>query len=137
MPSPQKIVFVTGCTEGGIGAAVCREYAEHGARVFAGVRKVEALGALASIDKITPVVVDVTDDASVQGAVEEIFEAAGQIDVLVNNAGVNMAAGPAIDVALDQYQKTFDVNVSGRCATRPDQRPYVYADVAHSHSTLA
>lgn len=123
----QQIVFVTGCTKGGIGAAVCKEYAEHGARVFAGVRKIEALGAeLEQHANVQPVIVDVADEESVARAVEEVVrQSGGRIDVLVNNAGTNTSTGAAVEVPLEQYEKTFAVNYFGLIRVTQHVVPYM------------
>lgn len=112
MPSQKTVVFVTGSTEGGIGASICTEYAQNGAIVYAGVRKLEALGSLAKDTRIRPITIDVTKEETIKSAVQKIIEEAGQIDILVNNAGVNAAAGLAIEVPIEKYRQTFEVNVS-------------------------
>ena len=52
---------------------------------------------------------DVTDDASVQAAAQQILEEAGQLDVLVNNAGIP----GTVDGTAANFQKVFDTNVFG------------------------
>ena len=55
---------------------------------------------------------DVTDDASVAGAVREVLERSGRIDVLVNNAGIG-SSGASEESSVAQDQIVFDVNVFG------------------------
>lgn len=113
MPAKSKlVVFVTGSTEGGIGAAICEEYASKGAIVYAGVRKLEALGSLSKKPNVRPIIIDVVKEESIVKAVDEIITKEGQIDILVNNAGVNAGGGISTEVSLDNYRKTFEVNVS-------------------------
>jgi 1-acylglycerone phosphate reductase len=107
------VIFVTGSTEGGIGAAICEEYAARGAVVYAGVRKLEALGSLAKTSNIKPILIDVVKEESIVKAVDEIITREGQIDILVNNAGVNAGGGISTEVPLENYRKTFDVNFFG------------------------
>ena len=84
-----KVVMVTGGAAG-IGRVTAENFAKEGARIAicdvnpeAGEAAVKALGADASFEKV-----DVADSASVSSWVEGVFEKYGQIDVLVNNAGI-------------------------------------------------
>lgn len=61
---------------------------------------------------VHPVVCDVTDTDSVNKAVAEVLDDAGQIDVLVNNAGIG-GNGVAEESPLEMYAEVFDVNVMG------------------------
>src|SRR4051794_10932910 len=55
---------------------------------------------------------DVTDDASVAGAVREVLQRSGRIDVLVNNAGFGIA-GAAEESSIEQTRALFETNVFG------------------------
>ncbi len=111
-----KVSVVTGANRG-IGRALVNALAEAGSDVVLLVRdpssaaetiaEVEALGVTA-----TAVAADVTDAAAVQGAVQEIIDRLGQIDVLVNNAGTCIHR-PALDVTPAEWQIVMDVNVNG------------------------
>ena len=59
-----------------------------------------------------PIELDVTDDASVNAAIDKIIKAEGHIDVLVNNAG-NGVTGPAYAMPVDSAKKQFEVNFFG------------------------
>ncbi len=63
-----------------------------------------------SIERLT---LDVTSDESVDFAVKSILDEAGRIDVLINNAGVNTAVGPAVETSLKRIQHTFETNLFG------------------------
>ncbi|KAI0820598.1 oxidoreductase [Trametes gibbosa] len=103
-----KVVLVTGCSKGGIGFALCKEYATQGCKVYATARRAEAMEGLgASVEKL---VLDVTNDENVQTVVQTIINKEGRIDVLVNNAGL-LCSGPIIDIPLDETQRAFDANV--------------------------
>lgn len=56
---------------------------------------------------------DVTNEESTQAAVKSIIDQVGRIDVLVNNAGVNTAVGPSVEVDLDRFRSTFEANYFG------------------------
>ena len=84
-----KVVMVTGGAAG-IGRVTAENFAKEGARVAicdvnpeAGEAALKALGPEASFEKV-----DVADSASVSSWVDAVFEKYGQIDVLVNNAGI-------------------------------------------------
>src|SRR3954464_5745818 len=55
---------------------------------------------------------DVTDDVSVAGAVREVLERSGRIDVLVNNAGFGVA-GAAEESSVEQARAVFETNLFG------------------------
>ncbi|MGB3438236.1 MAG: SDR family oxidoreductase [Actinophytocola sp.] len=86
-----RLVVVTGGTRG-IGAAVAKRFTDLGDRVVA----------LGRAD------CDVTDEA----AVAEVFGALGEVDVLVNNAGVS-ASAPLAKTTLDDWRSQVDVNATG------------------------
>lgn len=84
--------FITGCSTG-IGNATAREVASAGHTVVATARRVRDLDALVAdfpAGRIVPIVMDVTDDASVADGVEAARSAAGTPDVVVNNAGIGL-----------------------------------------------
>ena len=105
-----KTAFVTGASAG-IGEAIARQLLADGYRVFAGARRVERMAGLAEAGAVT-LSLDVTDDASMVAAVETILAEAGQIDVLVNNAGYG-SYGSLEEVPLSEARHQFEVNVFG------------------------
>ena len=114
---PDSIV-ITGASSG-IGEACALYLDELGYRVFAGVRKPaagEALKAKAS-KRLAPVILDVTDVASIDRAVETVKAAVGAAGLagLVNNAGIGVG-GPLEVVPLADLRKQFEVNVIGQVA---------------------
>jgi len=109
MSTEQKVVFVTGCSKGGIGYALCEEYANRGCKVYATARRLESMDTLQhpNIQKLS---LDILSDKQVTSVVETIIQNEGKIDMLVNNAGVG-CPGPAADVPLDIVRDTFESNV--------------------------
>jgi NAD(P)-dependent dehydrogenase (short-subunit alcohol dehydrogenase family) len=104
----QKVVLVTGASSG-IGAATVRALAQAGLRVFGGARKpANVVGATGA----ETVRLDVTNNDSVQAAVEEVTAKAGRIDVLVNNAGISLI-GPVEATSDDEAQLVLNTNVLG------------------------
>ncbi|KAK7059191.1 NADPH-dependent 1-acyl dihydroxyacetone phosphate reductase [Paramarasmius palmivorus] len=103
----QKVVLVTGCSQGGIGFALCEEFASRGCKVYATARDVRKMEGLKdpNIEKLS---LDITNDADVQRVVKAIL-LHGPIDILVNNAGI-MAAGPLVDQTMEFIQEAFDAN---------------------------
>lgn len=105
-----KTAFVTGASAG-IGEATARALLAAGYRVFAGARRLDRMAGLAAAGA-TLLKLDLTDDASIVGAVNTIKNEAGRIDVLVNNAGYG-SYGALEDVPLDEGRRQFEVNVFG------------------------
>jgi NAD(P)-dependent dehydrogenase (short-subunit alcohol dehydrogenase family) len=110
-------IFVTG-TNSGFGRLAVLSLAQKGHTVFATMRDVggrnrEAADALRKAsDKIHVVEMEVTSDASVEGAVRAALEKVGHLDVVVNNAGF-ASLGLEETVTAEQLQKQFDTNVIG------------------------
>ena len=80
-------VLVTGASRG-IGHAMAEQFAKQGARVSVAARTSEAINGLAKRIKGTPFTVDLLDTAQVDDLIGRVEGAAGPIDVLVNNAGM-------------------------------------------------
>lgn len=101
-------VVVTGAS-GGVGLAVCRWLLDHGANVFAlDQRAVEADQGGAQF-----LTVDVTDQHSVEKAVEQVLDVAGRIDGLVAAAGVSEEPTPFEQLTHEQWNRTLSVNLLG------------------------
>jgi NAD(P)-dependent dehydrogenase (short-subunit alcohol dehydrogenase family) len=112
-----KSVLVTGCSTG-IGRATALHLHSLGFRVYAGVRKTEDGDRLqeAGSNRMQPVILDVTDRASIDDCARRIAGDAGDgLWGLVNNAGVSVY-GPMECVPLDDLRHQFEVNVTGQIA---------------------
>jgi NADP-dependent 3-hydroxy acid dehydrogenase YdfG len=111
-----RTAVVTGAASG-IGEAIAVLLAAQGAKVALLARRQERLDAV--VEKIRAdggqalaVVADVTDDGSVDAAVERIHAAYGAVDLVVNSAGV-MLPNPVDDGRVDEWQRMIDTNVTG------------------------
>lgn len=101
------VAIITGCSSG-IGRATARLLAEKGWRVFATARRLETLSDLAS-GRITPLRLDVTDEASMAAAAKGTLAQAGRIDALINNAGYT-ECGPLEEARPDEIRRQFETN---------------------------
>jgi NAD(P)-dependent dehydrogenase (short-subunit alcohol dehydrogenase family) len=112
-----KNVLVTGASTG-IGRATATYLARRDYTVFAGVRKdADAKALTDELSAIVPVMLDVTDQVQIAGAVETIGDAVGErgLHGLVNNAGVALG-GPLEYLPVDVWRTQLEVNVIGQVA---------------------
>jgi NAD(P)-dependent dehydrogenase (short-subunit alcohol dehydrogenase family) len=110
MPEPSKAVLITGCSTG-IGRATALRLAGAGWSVYATARRPETLAELAQHGCQT-LALDVTDEASMRAAVDQIEAECGCVGVLVNNAGYSQS-GAVETVPMDVVRKQFETNVFG------------------------
>ncbi|MFC9553071.1 SDR family NAD(P)-dependent oxidoreductase [Rhodococcus sp. NPDC056960] len=107
-----KTVIVTGAG-GGIGLATALHLHDEGAQVVATVHSESSLPQLkVDDDRLIGRVVDVTDEAQVKDLVDVTVQTFGKLDGIVNNAGI-LKPGTILDASVEDFQKTFDVNVKG------------------------
>jgi 3-hydroxy acid dehydrogenase / malonic semialdehyde reductase len=108
------IAFITGASSG-FGAAIARRLARDGARVVLAARRRERLEALARDlgAQAHVVTLDVRDNAAVESAVAALPAGFGDVDVLVNNAGLALGLEPAQRAALADWDEMVDTNVKG------------------------
>ncbi|KAK9537583.1 hypothetical protein VZT92_005187 [Zoarces viviparus] len=112
----QKHVFITGC-DSGFGNLLARQLDGKGLRVVAAClteRGAADLAALAS-PRLKTLLLDVTDSASIGGAVEFVSKEVGERGLwgLVNNAGRSVPVGPTEWMKLEDFTKVLDVNLIG------------------------
>ena len=106
-----KVALVTGANRG-IGKAIAMALLESGAsKVYAGARDIDSLSELQNEygERLVPVQLDVTDDASVAAAAEQ----ATDVEILVNNAGVFALGSFADGNMVENYHANMDVNALG------------------------
>lgn len=106
-----NVVIVSGGGRG-IGRALVERFVEEGARVVALDLAFATDGADALPGIVDAHVCDVTDPASVAVAIDAVVARHGRIDVLVNNAGINVE-GPVETLDPARFRAAFDVNVLG------------------------
>ena len=103
-------ILITGCSSG-IGHATAERLAAKGHTVYATARRPEAIADLEAKGCKT-LALDVTDEASMAGAVDAVQQAEGSIGVLVNNAGYSQS-GAFESVSMDSVRRQFETNVFG------------------------
>lgn len=111
-----KRVWVTGASSG-IGAALAVAFAEAGARVVLSARRQAELQKVAERcgDDCLIITLDVTDQASIDAAVEQVNTTLGGIDILVNNAGITQRSR-ATETDMTVYRRLLEVNLFGTIA---------------------
>lgn len=107
---PSKSVLITGCSEGGIGAALAAEFQAQGCQVFATARDVRKMKSLSELGAEI-IALDVNSDASIAAAFACVQKATdGSLDYLVNNAGVHHVM-PFADSQVDDFRRVINTNV--------------------------
>jgi NAD(P)-dependent dehydrogenase (short-subunit alcohol dehydrogenase family) len=112
----QKVVLLTGASDG-LGKAAAILLAERGYRVFGTGRSAEKLAQLETLARekklpLDTLEMDVCDDESVRCGVASVRSKAGDIDVLINNAGFAFSIAFE-DLRLQDWRRQFETNVFG------------------------
>lgn len=111
-----KVALLTGASSG-MGLAMAKGLAEHGATVVISARKQDKLDAAAAEinamgkGKAHAVTCNVGHKEQLQALVDATHAQAGKIDIVIGNAGVNPHYGPTAEIPDDAYEKTMKVNV--------------------------
>lgn len=112
-----KVALVVG-GGGGIGGAIAHALADHGARMVIADQNVDAARHVAqscarpNLAGALAVQIDVTNAELVNQVVSAIEAETGQIDILVNSAGINIRR-PVIDYTPDEWMRIININLSG------------------------
>ena len=112
-----KIAVVTGASRG-IGAAIARLLARHGAHVVVSSRKADGCSIVAEEiiadgGAATVIPCHVGEMEQIDRLYVEVSERFGRLDVLVNNAAANPYFGSILTTDIGSFQKTVDVNIRG------------------------
>ena len=110
-------VLITGASAG-FGEALARRLVAKGHRVIGCARRLDKLNALAQElgELFLPVIMDVSDTASIPQIIADLPEGFNQIDVLVNNAGLALGTEAAQNASLDDWMRMTDTNIKGLMA---------------------
>jgi NADP-dependent 3-hydroxy acid dehydrogenase YdfG len=111
-----KVIVITGASSG-IGAATARLLAAHGAKVVLGARRPDRLEALAASiiaagGEAAYARTDVSQRAEVAALIELACARFGQLDVLINNAGIGLIS-PLDELRVEDWEAMIDVNLKG------------------------
>lgn len=110
-------VLITGASAG-FGKALAERLVANGHRVIGCARRLDKLNALADTlgEAFLPVVMDVSDTATIPQIIADFPANFSQIDVLVNNAGLALGTEPAQNASLDDWMRMTDTNIKGLMA---------------------
>ena len=110
-------VLITGASAG-FGKALAERLIAKGHRVIGCARRLDKLNVLAETlgETFLPVVMDVSDTASIPQIIADLPADFKQIDVLVNNAGLALGTEPAHKASLDDWMRMTDTNIKGLMA---------------------
>ena len=110
-----QVALVTGAAMG-IGARIAQRFSEAGAVVVIfdvnGENALRMEEKLRATGRVRAIQGDVTNEDQVKSAVERTVAEFGSLDVLVNNAGIDVE-GPAIEMSSSVWDRTLDVNLKG------------------------
>lgn len=117
MATLSKTILITGCSTGGIGAALAINLAQAGHTVFATARNPSKIPtALTTHPNVKVLTLDVTSPESIAAAALAVEEAGTGLDVLVNNAGAGYTT-PVLDIDVDKAKIVHDINFWGPIRT--------------------
>jgi NAD(P)-dependent dehydrogenase (short-subunit alcohol dehydrogenase family) len=107
--------FVTGASKG-IGEEIAITLVNYGANVTLAARSdgiYETANRIDQPEQTLAVKTDITEETSVQEAIEATVESFGGVDILVNNAGISGPTAPVEEVETEEWQQMIDVKVLG------------------------
>lgn len=105
MAETKRTVLITGCSEGGLGAALAIAFHKAGLHVYATARNPSKMSQLVGLG-IETLTLDVLSESSIAAAVSKL----SHLDILVNNAGGTYNR-PISDLSISEAKQLFDLNV--------------------------
>ncbi|MCB9093704.1 MAG: SDR family oxidoreductase [Halobacteriovoraceae bacterium] len=118
----KKTILIAGASSG-IGENAAIRLAKLGHQVYAGVRKSEDFEKLNNLhENIQALYLDVTESENIKEVAQYIEETCGQLDVLINNAGI-VVAGPLELIPVSELNRQFEVNVTAPIAVTQECLP--------------
>jgi len=107
-----RVAIITGASSG-IGEHMVRTLAAGGAHVIGAARRLERLETLASsVEGVTAMRCDVTDEADLEALVAAAYEQFGRLDVVINNAGKSDAPVKAEEETMAEFSSVIDINLN-------------------------
>ncbi|MEK4877634.1 MULTISPECIES: SDR family oxidoreductase [Paenibacillus] len=116
-----KVAVITGAGSG-IGKATAIRFAQHGAKVYMldrtpedsyeTKREIESIGGTATVIEC-----DVSNPGLVEESIRKVGEAAGKIDIVFANAGINGTWSPIETLEIEDWDQTLDTNLRSTFAT--------------------
>ena len=112
-----RVAFITGAASG-IGRAAAIAFAAEGARVAILDRSADALRTVeASVKEVggevLAIACDVSSPDQVEGAIKQILDRFGRLDIAFNNAGVENKAAPVHEIDLAEWDRIIGINLRG------------------------
>ena len=134
-PIKAKVAIVTGSSTG-VGYEITLHLARNGFYTYGSMRNLQKSNEINEIAKteslpLHVIQLDVTDDISINKAVDTVINESGRIDVLVNNAGYCLI-GSIEDTSVEELKAQFETNVFG--AFRVTQAASIYERAAWWHN---
>jgi NAD(P)-dependent dehydrogenase (short-subunit alcohol dehydrogenase family) len=111
----QKVILVTGGAQG-LGHAICSALAADHTVIMGDIQEAKAQTAAQAIKagkgSVVPVRLDVTDENSVQQVVQQVKKQYGRLDVVINNAGIDVTK-PIMELTVNEWDNVMKVNLRG------------------------
>ena len=106
----EKVAIITGGGSG-FGIGICKKFSDEGARVIVADINLSSAEEVAKDINGIALEVDVSNSASMKTFSEEVFTKFGNLDIVVNNAGVTHLPAPMETISEDEFDRVININV--------------------------